>query len=143
MIRKAKKLLVKYREQAAYLIVGAATTAINYIIYVLFLKVLHVHYIPSNIVAWVSAVTFAYFANGRWVYRSTSEGLLEAGAFFASRLFSLGLETLILYLMVDLGRLNELISKIFVTVLVAIVNYLTGLLVFRKKGPRRSRPPKG
>jgi len=64
-------------------------------------------------------------------------------AFFASRLFSLGLETLILYLMVDLGRLNELISKIFVTVLVVIVNYLTGLLVFRKKGPRRSRPPKG
>ncbi len=133
MIQKVKTLLMKYREQVAYLIVGAATTAINYVIYALLIKLLHLHYIPSNIIAWVSAVTFAYFANGRWVYRSTSEGVLEAGAFFVSRLFSLGLETLILFLMVDMGHMNELISKIIVTVLVIIVNYLTGLLVFRRK----------
>ncbi|NLA86856.1 MAG: GtrA family protein, partial [Clostridiales bacterium] len=94
------------------------------------------HYIISNIIAWILAVTFAYFANGRWVYNSTSRrGVGEAGAFFVTRLFSLGVETLILFLMVDLGHINELLSKVIVTVVVVVMNYLTGLMVFRRKKP--------
>lgn len=124
--------LKKYEEQWRYLIVGGCTTLINYVLYFLF-GYLGMFYIASNVLAWVGAVAFAYFANGAWVYRSTSRrSIREATAFVFSRLFSLGLETLLLALMVEALGLGEYLSKIFVGVVVVIVNYLTGLIVYKK-----------
>ena len=80
------------------------------------------------------AVIFSYFANGKWVYRSTSRrSLTEALSFVLTRLFSLGLETLSLFLLVSPLRMDKLTAKLLVAVLVVIVNYLTGLLIFKHK----------
>ena len=127
-----KKLLKKYEEQWHYLIVGCGTTLINYVLYFL-LNFLGMQYIASNILAWVGAVAFAYFANGAWVYRSTSRrSIREATAFVISRLFSLGLETVLLVLIVEWAGIGEYLAKIVVVVIVVVVNYLTGLLVYKK-----------
>ena len=132
MLEKIRALLAKYREQAAYLVVGCMTTVINYVIFAI-LTAAGVHYIAGNVAAWVVAVAFAYFANGRWVYRSTSRrGVGEAASFVASRLFSLGLETVCLYLLVSLLHMDQMVAKLLVAVLVVVVNYLTGLLVFKR-----------
>ena len=132
-----KALLEKYREQWHYLIVGVCTTLINYLIYaplVFLLPFFKKNYQLANVLAWVGAVTFAYFANGAFVYRSTEKrGIREAGAFFLSRLFSLALETVLLFLLVELLYLDELIAKVAVSVVTIVVNYLTGKLVFKKK----------
>lgn len=130
-----RTLIKQYREQWTYLVVGVCTTAVNYIIYFA-LNGLGVYYIVSNVLAWTGAVVFAYFANGAWVYRSTSRrGVKEAAAFVASRLFSLGLETLLLFLMVELGRVDQNLAKILVAVVTVVVNYFTGKLVYKgKKG---------
>lgn len=127
-----RKLLKKYEEQWHYLIVGGMTTLINYVLYFL-LHYMGMHYIVGNILAWAGAVAFAYFANGAWVYRSTSRrSIREAAAFVVSRLFSLGLETVLLALMVEWAGIGEYLSKIIVGVIVVVVNYLTGLLVYKK-----------
>lgn len=134
MIEKIRGLAAAYREQLAYLVVGCLTTLINYAVYAFLTYGVHIHYIAGNIAAWTVAVIFAYFANGTWVYRSTSRrSWKEAFSFALSRLFSLGLETVLLLLMVDLLHMDELVAKIPVAVLVVIVNYLTGLLVFKRK----------
>ena len=134
MMKMIQTLMKKYREQLAYLVVGVCTTVINYVIYALLTEGIHVHYIASNVIGWIAAVTFSYFANGKWVYRSTARrGWREAGEFVFSRLFSLGLETLLLFLLVDLMQMDKLIAKLAVAVIVVIVNYLTGLLVFKRK----------
>ena len=134
MMKMIQTLMKKYREQLAYLVVGVCTTVINYVIYALLSEGIHVHYIASNVIGWIAAVTFSYFANGKWVYRSTGRrGWKEAGEFVLSRLFSLGLETVLLFLLVDLLHMDKLIAKLAVAVIVVIVNYLTGLLVFKRK----------
>ena len=132
-----KDLLAKYREQWHYLIVGVCTTLINYLIYaplVFFLPFFKENYQLANVLAWVGAVTFAYFANGAFVYQSTAKrGIKEAGAFALSRLFSLVLEAALLFLMVEFLHLDELIAKVVVSVVTIVVNYLTGKLVFQKR----------
>lgn len=134
MIGKIRNIMEKYREQLAYLVVGVCTTAINYVVYALLTDGAHIYYVTSNVAAWVIAVAFSYFANGKWVYRSTGRrGWREAGEFVASRLFSLGLETALLFLLVDFLRADKLIAKLAVAVVVVVVNYLTGLLVFKRK----------
>ena len=133
-MEKIRLAIEKYREQLAYLIVGVCTTAINYVVYALLTEGVDLHYIASNVIGWIAAVAFSYFANGKWVYRSTSRrGWREAGEFVLSRLFSLGLETLLLFLLVDLLHMDKLIAKLAVAVIVVVVNYLTGLLVFKRK----------
>ena len=134
MLEKIRALLAKYREQAAYLVVGCMTTVINYVIFAI-LTAAGVHYIAGNVAAWVVAVAFAYFANGRWVYRSTSRrGVGEAASFVASRLFSLGLEMAIMWFFVDTMHFNHLIVKLAANVVVVIVNYvLSKFIIFRKK----------
>ena len=134
MSEKIRAMAVKYREQLVYLVVGVATTVINYVIYGVLTGPMHIHYIVSNVIGWMGAVTFAYFDNGKWVYRSVERrGVKEAAAFVGSRLFSLGLETALLFLLVDLLHLDELAAKLPVAVLVVVVNYLTGRLVFKRK----------
>ncbi len=134
MTEKIRGLIAAHREQLAYLVVGVITTLINYVIYALLTEGLSVHYAVSNVIAWVAAVAFSYFANGKWVYRSTARrGWREAGEFVLSRLFSLGLETVLLMLLVDLLHVDKLAAKLLVAVVVVVVNYLTGLLVFKRK----------
>ena len=134
MIEMLRTLIGTYREQAAYLVVGCMTTLVNYLVYGVLTNATSLHYIASNVAAWVAAVTFSYFANGKWVYCSTSSrSVKEAFSFAFSRLFSLGLETLLLFLLVDFLLVDEMVAKLLVAVLVVIVNYFTGLLVFKRK----------
>lgn len=135
MKTKLKRLIKRYEEQWRYLIVGVWTTVINYVIYFA-LNALGLYYIASNILAWVGAVAFAYFANGAWVYRSTAHrGVREASAFVMSRVFSLGVETVLLFVMVELLSIGQNWAKIVVAVVVVVLNYLTGLLVYKKRRP--------
>lgn len=134
MPEKLRAFIAAHTSQVAYLIVGVLTTAVNYTAYVLLTAGLSIHYVAGNVLAWAAAVAFSYFANGRWVYRSTSRrGWREAGEFALSRLFSLGLETVLLVLLVNLLSMNALAAKLLVAVVVVVVNYLTGLLVFSRK----------
>ncbi len=132
MKEKILQFLTRYQEQWRYLIVGIGTTVINYLMYFL-LNALGLYYIWSNILAWVGAVAFAYFANGSWVYQSTSHrGIREAVSFVLSRVFSLGVETVLLFVMVDLAGIGQNWAKIVVAVVVVVLNYLTGLLVYKR-----------
>lgn len=135
MKTKLKRLIKRYEEQWRYLIVGVWTTVINYVIYFA-LNALGLYYIASNILAWVGAVAFAYFANGAWVYRSTAHrGVREASAFVMSRVFSLGVETALLFVTVEFLSIGQNWAKIVVAVVVVVLNYLTGLLVYKKRRP--------
>lgn len=114
------------------MIVGVGTTIINYGVYFL-CNVLGGHYLFSNTVAWAAAITFSYFVNGSWVYQSTSHrSWREAMAFVSSRVFSLGLETVLLFFFVNLWGVGQYLSKILVSIVVVIINYWTGLLVYKK-----------
>ncbi len=134
MTAKMRSLFIRYREQIAYLIVGCMTTLVNYAVFALLTNAVGVYYLISNIAAWIIAVIFSYFANGKWVYRSFSRrNVKEALSFILSRVFSLGLETLSLFLLVSLLGAGEMAAKLLTAVLIVIVNYLTGLLVFKHK----------
>ncbi len=134
MTKRIHALLTAHAEQLAYLVVGGMTTLVNYAVYVLLTAIAGLYYIAGNGIAWVAAVAFSYLASGRWVYRSTGRrGWREAGEFALSRLFSLGLETALLLVLVKLLAVNQLAAKLLAAVVVVVVNYWTGLLVFKRK----------
>lgn len=136
LISTIKNLMIKYKELITYAIFGVLTTVVNYIVYFLLLDVMSVNYLVVNVLAWIVAVLFAYVTNRIWVFESRAKGskmLVEFVYFVGSRLASLGAETLLLFLLVDLAGMGEKLAKIPVGIIVIILNYvLSKLLVFRK-----------
>lgn len=139
MTVKDKLILLykKYKELIHYIFFGGLTTVVNFIIYYGLIYAFDVHYIAAQIVAWIGAVIFAYITNKLFVYESKSREkqvlFIELLSFFAVRLFSFGVETLLLWLEVDIMGISESIAKIPAAVVTVILNYITGKFVFRKK----------
>ena len=90
-------------------------------------------------VSWIVACTFAYITNRIWVFESKSKQILkEAIKFYMSRLVTLGLEMLIMFIFVTLLGLNSntwvIVWTIVAQVVIIIGNYvLSKLVVFKNK----------
>lgn len=113
------------KELFNYIIFGIATTILNISLYLFLTEVLSVNYIVSNIVAWFVSVLFAYITNRIWVFESKNENILyEMFKFYSGRIFTGVLETVLLIIFIDLLILDNTFSKIFVTILVIVSNYI-------------------
>ena len=127
------------------------TTLVNYVVFFVCLRLLNINYLISNVVSWVFAVMFAYITNKLWVFESKSwQGktvIKELLGFVGARLFSLGVEELGLWLLIDILHMGALrlsilsldingnmIAKVIMQIVVIILNYVfSKLVVFKKK----------
>ncbi len=137
MMDKIKALFARYREQIVYLFVGGVTTVIGTGVYWLMIW-LGAGVITAQIVQWICAVIWAFWANKVLVFRDRyskpSYVVPQFLKFAASRLFSLGVETLLIWTGCEKLGIDRYLIKIPVAILVVILNYVTGkLLVFVKK----------
>lgn len=140
MIQKIKELLVKYEEIIVYLIVGVLNTIVSWgacFVAELFLN-------PDigwqndiiNVIGWVAGVVFGYFANRKWVFKSTNPEIWKEFISFAGGRVTTGiLDIVIMRVAVNVIHMDYWIAKIFISsVLVMIANYvLSKLFVFKKK----------
>ena len=61
MIRMKKlmqRLLMQYKEPIVYIICGVLTTVVNYAIYFACTKIDSIHYLVSNVIAWIFSLIF-------------------------------------------------------------------------------------
>lgn len=127
------------REMITYLICGVITTLCNYIVFFLLRRYTNVSLVLANVLAFIVAVTQAFFTNKYFVYRRMNSQLTiiiqEFISFVSLRVVSMGIETLLLVLLVEKFHLWEMGSKLVVSVLVVILNYLFGkFITFRRRG---------
>ena len=128
----------QYGEIIRYLVVGVMTTVVSLAVYYgLVSTVLDpknaLQLQAANVISWVAAVTFAFFANKVFVFRSRGGNVLhEAGAFFAARVGTLLMDMGIMFGAVTVCGMNDKIAKLIVQVAVTVANYiLSKLFVFR------------
>lgn len=152
MMETVRALLRKHREIVSYVFWGVMTTVVNYVVYFLLTDGLQVYYLTSNIIAWAVSVLFAYFVNKLFVFQSRTwawrVALRELWQMVASRVFSLGVETGILWFFVDMLHWGDAvlqlpggisvrggtIVKLGANVVVVVVNYvLSKFIIFKEK----------
>ena len=127
-----KKLFNKYKEPIAYLFFGGVATIISIGSFYLANKVFDA--ITSNIISWILAVLFQYYTNKNWVFAPTKNKskFSEFIQFVSSRLFTLLIETAIIWLFVDNLHYNALLIKVIGEIIVIVGNYvLSKLWVFK------------
>lgn len=138
MLEFCKKQYSKYKEIINYLIFGVLTTAVNFVVYILMTKAINVNEVLSNAIAWIVSVIFAYITNKIYVFESKTSNLKEIikefSSFVACRLFSGILDIGSFYLFVTILGWNDIISKVIISVLVVILNYVfSKIFIFKKK----------
>lgn len=134
-----KQLYMKYKEVINYLIFGGLSTVVNFISYFIFARVFGVEKVLSSGISWFCAVLFAYVTNKIFVFESKTTGkkefLKEMVTFFLARIVSGALcDVGTFALMVNVLKINDIISKFVTQVMVVIVNYVfSKLIIFKKK----------
>lgn len=154
-----KKTYNKYREIISYLFFGVLTTAVNYAVLGIFLRVFGVSgenkndllVVVANTIAWVAAVTFAFITNKLLVFRSKSKEkktiARELTSFVAARLATYGVETGILYLGLRIHEWADMrldydvwtwAIKVFTSIIVIVLNYVFSKFIIFKKEDRKT-----
>ena len=135
IVKLVKDLYIKYKEIINYLFIGGCTTIVSIVSYTIFLKVFNIHYQISNVLSWILAVAFAYVTNKIFVFNSKNKNILkELFLFVQYRIYSLLVDMLCMFILIDLIKIDDLIAKIIVQIIVVIINYVfSKLFVFKKK----------
>lgn len=131
-------LIKKYRDIIMYGIFGVLTTLVNIVMYWVCAHPLALPTLPSNIIAWVISVLFAYYTNRTFVFQSKNTGkeavLKEMASFFACRIGTGVMDWVIMFLFVDVLSFNDMVVKIASNFLVIVLNYaFSKLIIFKKK----------
>ena len=128
------KIFEKHREGVMYLVFGAFTTAVNFIVSFI-LERLSVPVEINTAVAWTVAVLFAYITNRKWVFNARSDKILrEIMSFYGARVATGVVDVILMTVGVRWLGLWFWGVKIVVSVLVIILNYFASkYFVFRKK----------
>lgn len=140
-MKSIKALFLRHKDIILYLIFGVLTTVVNYLAYLPCYNYLELSSVTSNCIAWCVAVAFAFLTNKPIVFRShdwSAKTLLpELSKFVSCRVATGVMETLILFVAVDLAHLDGNILKIFTNIAVIILNYLgSRIIVFCKKSAK-------
>ena len=132
-----KMLYAKYKDLIPYAFFGVCTTLVNLAAYWFFAHLLGLAVVPATVLAWGSAVLFAYLTNRKWVFhseaRTRGEIVRELAAFYACRIATGVVDWAGMYGFVELLGWNDLLMKIVLNLLVIILNYAASRLVIFKK----------
>lgn len=140
MVEKIKELYRKYEEIIVYLIVGVLNTLVSWgAFFLCAYTILDAQIVWQNMmlsfISWAVGVVFGYFMNRKYVFKSTEPNVWKEFLQFSGGRISTGvLDMVVMVIMVNLLHISEDFSKIFVSVLVMIGNYIISkLFVFKKK----------
>ena len=136
---RCDKTVKKYNltEAQSYIFFGILTTAVNFITYVFFTKVLALDYKIAASLAWVAAVIFAFITNKLYVFKSAATSALavakELGSFLFFRILSYFVDIFSIIVLVEVLGVLDTISKIVASAIVAVCNYFASkYVIFRK-----------
>ena len=127
----------KHKSVILYIFFGGLTTVVSIGSFVVFDSLLHLDPLIANLLSWVCAVSFAYVTNRTWVFSSKATGAAvpkEIASFVAGRLFTLGLEEVMILVFVTWLNFNSTLIKFLAQFVVLVLNYvISKLFVFRNK----------
>ncbi|QQK09053.1 GtrA family protein [Miniphocaeibacter halophilus] len=127
------KNIKKYKSIIIYLITGIFTTVVNLTVYSVLVKYGNFNINIANIIAWISAVVFAFFTNKIFVFNSRNfkipHLLREFALFLGGRLLTGIIEIvgfpILMFFGIDqiIFGIEGLVAKFLIGAIVVILNY--------------------
>lgn len=116
-------------------VVGVIAFLIDYGVMIFLTEAVHLHYLLSALISFTVSVIFNYIASMRFVFKGKEDmsRTKEFAVFLVLSVIGLGINELFMWLMVDKLQLFYMISKIFVTAIVMVWNFVTRKLFLEER----------
>ena len=104
-----------------YMIFGIISTGVEFLAYVLLYK--FIPYLSANIIAFHLGVVCSFILNRKFNFKKEDKTVLRFASFYLIQVVCLVLNTLILYLLVDVFHLNAILAKAISILLTALIPF--------------------
>lgn len=126
----------KNEEVWSYLITGAIGVVISVGTYSISRNI-GFSILSSNIISWIIAVISMYIMNKLFVFKTKCSSFIKLSkeffSFIGARVFTLVVESLILWCGADILNINDILVKIVAQIIIIIMNYIfSKLFIFKK-----------
>jgi putative flippase GtrA len=120
-----------------YLVAGGTAAATDLALLYVFTSVLGIWYLISAVLAFLIAFVVSFLLQKFWTFDDTSEKWKsQAAVYFMITGTNLGLNTLLMYVFVDIFGIHYFVSQFIISGLIAFESYFVyQMFVFKKKPP--------
>lgn len=126
------KLNQLHLEIIKFVIVGGINTFNYYVVYLLLLKVLNVHYLVSHITGFIVALIISYYLNCYFVYK-VQPTLRKFLQFPITQLVNVGMQTLLLFIFVRFFHINSVIAPFAGLIITIPVTFILSKYILRDR----------
>ena len=127
-----KQIYRKYRHFILYGLFGVVSTGLEFAVFALLYR--HISYLSANIIGFHCGIFCSFLLNRNLNFKKEDKTILRFASFYLIQVVCLLLNSLILYLCIDLAHWNLLISKGFSIVLTALLPFfLNRSITFGKR----------
>lgn len=114
-------------------LVGGTAFVIDYVLLYFCTEFLHIHYLISSIISFTVSVIFNYILSIKWVFDvKKKQDVKDFVIFIILSVIGLGINSLIMYVMVEKFGVYYMFSKIVSTVVVMVYNFITRKIFVEK-----------
>lgn len=114
-------------------LVGGTAFVIDYVLLYFCTEFLHIHYLISSIISFTVSVIFNYILSIKWVFDvKKKQDVKDFVIFIILSVIGLGINSLIMYVMVEKFGIYYMLSKIVSTAVVMVYNFITRKIFVEK-----------
>ncbi|MCR4849612.1 MAG: GtrA family protein [Bacteroidales bacterium] len=129
---KLRPFYSKYRHFILYAFFGIVSTGLEFLVFALLYRIMP--YLWANIIAFHCGLVCSFLLNRNINFKKEDKTVIRFASFYLVQVICLALNSLILYLCIDLGQWNPLIAKGFSIVLTALLPFfLNKYITFGKR----------
>lgn len=122
-----------FKQLRRFLVIGGIATIISYSVFSFSIRVLSLHYVWANILAFVMSIIFSYNMNKRWSFEAAAQQRSHLTQYLILYLSSLVVGTIILRITIGLLGIMPEIAFIISLCFTTVINFLgTKFFVFKK-----------
>ena len=113
--------------------VGGTAFVIDYVLLYFCTEFLHIHYLISSIISFTVSVIFNYILSIKWIFDvKKKQDVKDFVIFIILSVIGLGINSLIMYVMVEKFGVYYMFSKIVSTAVVMVYNFITRKIFVEK-----------
>ena len=114
-------------------LVGGTAFVIDYVLLYFCTEFLHIHYLISSIISFTVSVIFNYILSIKWIFDvKKKQDVKDFVIFIILSVIGLGINSLIMYVMVEKFGVYYMLSIIVSTAVVMVYNFITRKIFVEK-----------
>lgn len=132
----------KFIEFIKFSIIGGIMTVLSLLLFYFFIELLNVEYLVSNILSYTIAVILSFFLNSKFTFNVSDQNFkvksVKIFKYTVMKLVMLLLDSILLFVLVDLLKFNVYFSKILLTIVLFLFTYSISKIII-EKGERNEK----